>query len=60
MTITKKSGSVSAAELIARQSPGRVTARQEIADQEKRPEFRDNHARLRAERLAREAAEKAK
>jgi hypothetical protein len=33
----------------------RIAARQTIADRESTPEFKENHERLRAERLAREA-----
>lgn len=38
----------------------RIAARQTIADRERTPEFEENHQRLRAERLAREAKAKLK
>jgi hypothetical protein len=38
----------------------RIAARQTIAEHESTPEFEENHQRLRAERLAREAKAKEK
>jgi hypothetical protein len=44
----------------ARKSFNRIAARQTIAEHESTPEFEENHQRLRAERLAREAKAKEK
>ena len=56
--MSKKPGSVIAAELHARNEFKRVDAKQAFADREATPEFEENYQRLRAERMAREAAAK--
>lgn len=43
-----------------RKSFNRIAARQTIAEHGSTPEFEENHQRLKAERLAREAADKSK
>jgi hypothetical protein len=51
----KKSSQQQLADEAARKSFNRIDARQAIADHRSTPEFEENHQRLRAERLAREA-----
>jgi hypothetical protein len=60
MSKGKRSASQQLADEEARRSFDRIAARQTIADREKTPEFEENHQRLRAERLAREAKAKLK
>jgi hypothetical protein len=52
---SKKSAQQQLAEQEAQKSFDRIAARQLIAEHGARPEFEENHQRLRAERLAREA-----
>jgi hypothetical protein len=44
----------------ARKALNPIASRQTISDGQARPEFQENHKRLKAERLAREAKPKAK
>lgn len=57
--MSKKPGSVITAEQHARNAFKRIDAKQTFADREASPEFQENYLRLRAERLAREAAARA-
>jgi hypothetical protein len=56
----KKSALQQLADEEARKSFNRIAARQTIAEYGSTPEFEENHQRLRAERLAREAKDKEK
>jgi len=56
----KKSAQQQLADEAERKLFNRIDARQAIADYGSTPEFEENHRRLRAERLAREAEAKAK
>jgi len=56
---TKKSAQQQLADQEAQKAFNRIAARQTIADYGNTPEFEENHKRLRAERLAREAKAKA-
>jgi hypothetical protein len=60
MSKEKKSAIQQLADEAARKAFNPVAARQTISEQASTPEFEENHQRLRAERLAREAAAKQK
>lgn len=55
MSKGKRSAIQQLADQDAAKAFNRIAARQTIADREGTPEFEENHQRLRAERLAREA-----
>ena len=58
MSKEKKSAMQQLADEAARKAFNPVAARQTIAEHNSTPEFEENHQRLKAERLAREAAAK--
>ncbi|MBR0811495.1 MULTISPECIES: hypothetical protein [Bradyrhizobium] len=58
MTKTKRSAEQQIADEADRRAQNPNGARQTIADSQADPEFHENHKRLRAERLARDAAHK--
>ena len=59
MTIKpKRTAQEQVADEISRQTLRPVASRQTIADEQADPDFRSNHARLKADRLARELASK--
>ena len=60
MTHRKRSAEQQVADEADRKAQNPVGARQTIADSHADPEFQENHKRLRAERLAREAGLKSK
>jgi hypothetical protein len=53
----KRSAEQQVADEADRRALGPLTSRQTISDSQAEPEFQENHKRLRADRLAREAAE---
>lgn len=55
MSKVKKSAIQQLADQAARKAFNPIAARQTISERESTPEFEENHQRLRAERLAREA-----
>jgi hypothetical protein len=56
----KRSAEQQVADEPNRRALGPMTSRQTISDSQAQPEFQENHKRLKADRLAREAALKAK
>jgi len=60
MSMEKRSTEQKVADEANRTVPNQNAAKQKISDSQSVPEFDENHKRLRAERLAREAELKAK
>jgi hypothetical protein len=60
MTKPKKSAEQQVADEAARRALNPLASRQTISDSQAEPEFQENHKRLTADRLAREAELKAK
>jgi hypothetical protein len=60
MTKPKRSAEQQVADEADRRALNPVASRQTISDSQAEPEFQENHERLKADRLAREAAPKAK
>jgi hypothetical protein len=56
----KRSAEQQVADEANRRALGPMISRQTISDSQAQPEFQENHKRLKADRLAREAALKAK
>jgi hypothetical protein len=60
MTNPKRTSEQQVADEAARKALNPVGSRQTISDNQAEPEFQENHKRLRAERVRREAGPKAK
>ena len=60
MIIPKRTPEQQVADEAARKALNPMGSRQTISDRQAEPEFQENHKRLKAERLAREAGLKAK
>ena len=60
MITPKRSAEQQVADEIERRALHPLTSRQTISDSQAAPEFQENHKRLKADRLAREAGLKAK
>jgi hypothetical protein len=60
MSKEKKSAAEQVADEAKRRALNPITSRQTISNAQAEPEFQENHKRLRADRLAREAGPKAK
>jgi hypothetical protein len=57
MIVSKRSAEQQVADEADRKALNPLTLRQTISDSQAEPEFRENHKRLKADRLAREASD---
>jgi hypothetical protein len=57
MVVSKRSAEQQVADEADRKALNPLTLRQTISDSQAEPEFQENHKRLKADRLAREAAD---